>query len=80
MQNFKAMRLMSVNNMVLGMPDIKQPNDVCRGCLMSKQSRKSFLNEAKFTAIRPLKLVHGDLCGPILPCTPGGNKYIFCFD
>ena len=22
-----------------------------------------------------LELIHGDLCGPITPSTPGGNKY-----
>lgn len=34
--NFKAMKLMSTNNMVLGMPAVKQPDEVCAGCLMSK--------------------------------------------
>lgn len=63
--------------MVLGMPTIKQPNEVCIGCLMSKQTRRPFPSQSKFTATAPLELVHGDLCGPISTCTPGGNKYIF---
>lgn len=75
--NFRAMELMSTNNMVHGMPKIKQPNEVCTGCLMSKQTRKPFPQHANFSATRPLELVHGDLCGPITPSTPGGNKYIF---
>lgn len=44
---------------------------------MSKQTRRPFPSQSKFTATAPLELVHGDLCGPISTCTPGGNKYIF---
>jgi hypothetical protein len=31
--------------------------------------------KAEYQAERRLKLVHGDLCGPIIPVTPRGNKY-----
>lgn len=34
-----------------------------------------FPAESKFRAQTVLELVHGDLCGPILPATPGGRKY-----
>lgn len=68
---------MSTTNMVYGMPAINQPKDVCIGCLMLKQTRKTFSNQSKFSATEPLELVHGDLYGPITPCTPGGDKYIF---
>jgi histone deacetylase 1/2 len=30
---------------------------------------------AKYHATAPLELVHGDLCGPISPATPAGNRY-----
>jgi hypothetical protein len=30
-----------------------------------------------FRASNALDLTHGDLCGPILPPTPAGNKYFF---
>lgn len=75
--NFKAMKLMSTTNMVHGMPKIKQQAKVCTGCLMSKQTRKAFPHQSNFSAKKPLELVHGDLCGPITPSTPGGNRYIF---
>ncbi|XP_074363905.1 uncharacterized protein LOC141704579, partial [Apium graveolens] len=73
--NFKAMKLMSSTNMVHGMPAINQPDEICTGCLMSKQIRKMFPNQSKFSATIPLELVHGDLCGPITPCTPGVTNY-----
>lgn len=75
--NFKAMKLMSSTNMVHGMPIINKPDDVCTRCLMSKKVRKKFPSQSNFAATAPLELVHGDLCGPITPCTPRGNKYIF---
>lgn len=75
--NFKALRLMSTANMVYGMPKINQPNEICNGCLIAKQVRKSFPQQSNFTAKKALELIYGDLCGPITPSTPGGNKYIF---
>jgi hypothetical protein len=30
---------------------------------------------AQYRAERTLEIVHGDLCGPILPVTPSGGKY-----
>lgn len=75
--NFNAMTMMSTTNMVHGLPKICQPKGVCTGCLMAKQRRKGFPQQAKFFSTRPLELIHGNLCGPINPITPGGNRYIF---
>ena len=73
--NFKAMSIMSENDMVYGLPKLVQPNDVCKGCLVSKQTRKPFPAKSTFTANKILELIHGDLCGPINPPTPGGCRY-----
>ena len=35
----------------------------------------SFPKTTKYHAAEALELVHGDLCGPITPATPGGCKY-----
>ncbi|KAL8107160.1 hypothetical protein AgCh_023822 [Apium graveolens] len=75
--NFKAIKLMAMDNMVLGMHVIKQLKEVCTDCLMSKQCRKYFPSQSKSIATRPLELMHGDSCGPISPTMPVGNKYIF---
>lgn len=73
--NFRAMQLLSKNHMAYGVPSIVHPKDVCDGCLMSKQTRKSFPHQSNFTAKSVLELVHLDLCGPISPSTPGGKNY-----
>lgn len=43
--------------------------------MAGKQRRASFPQTAKFRATKKLELVHGDLCGPISPPTPGGKRY-----
>ncbi|XP_039778124.1 uncharacterized protein LOC120645406 [Panicum virgatum] len=50
-------------------------DQVCDGCLIGKQRRASFPAQAKYRAEHAIDLVHGDLCGPITPATPSGNKY-----
>lgn len=75
--NFNAMMLMSSTNMVHGLPSLSHPKEPCTGCLMAKQTRKAFPSKSNFCAKKTLELVHGDLCRPISPCTPAGNKYVF---
>lgn len=48
--NYQALNLMSKQNMVIGMPNIVTPKNVCTGCLMSKQTRKQFPTKASYTA------------------------------
>ena len=73
--NFQAMQMMSKKQMVCGLPSLVQSKEVCSGCLMSKHARKPFPSQSNFTAKIALELIHGDLCGPISPATPAGNKY-----
>jgi len=73
--NFQSLRKLSQENMVEGLPKIECKEGVCRGCMVGKQRRSSFPDEADFRANKELELIHGDLCGPINPATPAGNKY-----
>ena len=73
--NFKALHLMSKNQMAHGLPLISQPGEICSGCLMSKQTRKPFRSKSNFTAKTKLELIHLDLCGPLSPPSPAGNRY-----
>ena len=50
--------------MVRGMPHIDQ----------------LFPEQARHRATGALDLVHGDICGPIAPTTPSGNRYFLLVD
>lgn len=39
--------------------------------------KKSFPAKSEFVAKARLELIHADLCGPISPPTPAGNRYVF---
>lgn len=77
--NFQAMMLMSRNKMAYELPDFVHPKNVCKGCLLSKQTRRPFPSQTSFTAKKCLELIYGDICGPISPPTPTGNKYFLLF-
>ena len=75
--NFNALQLMSKEEMATGIPKLVQPRKMCEGCLMSKQTRNPFPSVSTFHAKEILELIHGDICGPISPPTPAGNRYFF---
>jgi hypothetical protein len=47
----------------------------CDVCLLTKQRRLPFPQQSSFRAKERHELVHGDLCGPVTPATPGGRRY-----
>lgn len=73
--NFQALSQMSRDEMVYGIPKIVQPRKTCEGCLMAKQPRKAFPAQTSWRSKERLELIHGDICGPITPSTPAGNRY-----
>ena len=62
-----------------GLPSINHPDQLCEGCLIGKQFRKSFPKESTTRATKPLELIHTDVCGPIKPNSFGKNKYFLLF-
>jgi len=54
---------------------IEHAAQVCDTCVTTKMRRQSFPQKGSYRAVQPLELVHGDLCGPITPVTPGGRRY-----
>jgi transposase InsO family protein len=44
-----------------------------------KQRRLPFPQQLSFRGKKRLELVHGDLCGPVTPATPGGRCYFLLF-
>ncbi|GJT83626.1 zinc finger, CCHC-type containing protein [Tanacetum coccineum] len=66
---------MGKKRMVTGMPCVSHLKQLCSGCVVAKQMRQSFPNEAQWRVSKPLELLHVDLCGPITPQSIGGNRY-----
>jgi hypothetical protein len=73
--NFPALRKLTRDDMVHGLPAVEQVDEICSGCLAGKHRRASFPHQAEYRAERTLELVHEDLCGPISPETPSGSRY-----
>ncbi|KAI3523596.1 hypothetical protein L1887_01838 [Cichorium endivia] len=73
--NFNSIKYMSEKKLVEGMPKINIPPQPCEGCLVGKQTRSSFPTHTNYRAKKRLELIHGDLCGPVSPPTPSGNRY-----
>jgi transposase InsO family protein len=43
--------------------------------MVTKLKRWPFPRQVVYRAQKQLELVHGDLCGPVMPATPGGRHY-----
>jgi hypothetical protein len=58
-----------------GLPHIREVDNLCEACMVSKKGRTPFLDQALWRTECALELVHGDLCRPITPATPSCNSY-----
>jgi hypothetical protein len=66
---------MSRLEIVRGLPPISHTEQFCDTCVLAKHCRGVFPKQSKYHADKALELVHGDLCGPVKPATPGGRRY-----
>jgi transposase InsO family protein len=73
--HFRALHELGAKGMARGMPVVEHLDHFCDGCALGKMHRTPFPRATAYRAERVLDLVHGDLCGPITPTTPGGSKY-----
>lgn len=73
--SFDALKNMTRHGMVRGMPEINHAGELCDSYLASKKRRRSFPKIATYRAKDVLDLVHGDMCGPIMPATHGGRLF-----
>ncbi|KAD4178302.1 hypothetical protein E3N88_26893 [Mikania micrantha] len=74
--NFDTIRRISMKEMVLGVPPINHPAQLCEACLAGKQTRHCFPDKTLFRSENPLDQIYADLCGPITPPSPAGNRYV----
>lgn len=65
--------------MVIGIPSLEIPDKLCEGCLVGKQSRKSFVSTMPMRSSCILEVVHSDVCGPFGEHTIDGNMYFVSF-
>lgn len=52
---------------------------VCEPCVLGKQSRKPFPARDGKRSSRVLEVIHSDVCGPITPTGPNGERYFISF-
>jgi transposase InsO family protein len=70
--HFEALKRLNDKGMVRGLPSLDHVEQFCDVCVLTKQRRLPFPQQSSFRAKERLKLMHGDLCGPV---TPGGRRY-----
>jgi hypothetical protein len=73
--SFQSLLQLVHDNMVCGLPQLTQVDQVCEPCVAGKHRRTSFPEQARRRATNAIELVHGDICGPVSPPTPSGNNY-----
>ena len=54
-------------------------DQVCKGCLLGKQFKKTFPKDSSSRAQKPLELIHIDVCGPIKPSSLSKSNYFLLF-
>jgi len=52
-------------------------NELCKGCILAKQTRASHSLTERKRKDKPGHLIHGDLCGPLKVKSCSGYKYFF---
>ncbi|GJX64161.1 putative RNA-directed DNA polymerase [Tanacetum coccineum] len=75
--NFQKIKEMCDKNLVHGLKAIEKPDALCKGCLEGKQTHNPYPTQTLYKAKERLELIHADICGPISPPTPAGNRYFF---
>ncbi|XP_069152709.1 uncharacterized protein [Solanum lycopersicum] len=60
--------------MVICLPEITIPSEVCEECVVGKQHRSQFPKGKSWRANVVLELIHSDICGPIKPVSNGAMR------
>nr|KYP59803.1 Retrovirus-related Pol polyprotein from transposon TNT 1-94 [Cajanus cajan] len=77
--NHKALKTLAYKKMVIGLPSLKYPQNICTTCLTGKQHRKPIPSKSLWRASKQLQLVHPDIRGPIQPASNSDKRYILSF-
>nr|GFB31235.1 ribonuclease H-like domain-containing protein [Tanacetum cinerariifolium] len=75
--NFATINNLVKNNLVQGLPKKKFEKDhLCSACEQGKIHRKHHKYKMAFASIKPLYLLHMDLCGPMRVQSINGKRYV----
>ncbi|GKV49381.1 hypothetical protein SLEP1_g56135 [Rubroshorea leprosula] len=77
--NFQGLVHLSKQNLVLGLPIIGQVDGVCESCVYGKQHRDAFPKGKVRRVLKPAKLIHADVCGPMNTLSLNKSKYFIVF-
>jgi hypothetical protein len=77
--NFDSLKMMAKKRDVEGSTIHYTSNQLCKGCLMSKQFRKSFPNESTSRASQHLQEIHAYIFGSIKLWSFDKNLYFLLF-
>ena len=61
--------------MVRDMPCVDHVEQLCDNYVVTKLKHWPFPCQASYRTTEQLELEHGDLCCPVSPATPGGQRY-----
>ena len=70
--NFQGLCTLANKHLVIGLPPLKSPKEICTLCIIGKQ-------HSSWRALRKLQLIHVDVCGPISPLSNNNKRYILIF-
>ena len=77
--SFGGLKTLNQKNMVIGLPPIAAPCQVCEDCVVSKQHCSQFPKNKSWRAKDALELVHSCIYGPTSPSSNGGKSYLITF-
>jgi len=77
--NFSGLKTLQQEDMVISLPKIHFPSQICEECVVRKQHCSQFPQGKSWRAKHILELVHSDICGPINPSSNRGKRYLITF-
>lgn len=77
--NFRSLNQLFTQDMVTGIPILVMPDKLYEGCLVGKQSIKSFISTMPIRSSYILEVVHLDAYGPFDDHDIDGNMYFISF-
>ncbi|CAN6586525.1 unnamed protein product [Malus baccata var. baccata] len=77
--NMTSLENLQKHEMVQRIPKMDQCSETCEGCVFGKHHRDPFEAGKAWRAIKPLELIHTDMCGLMQTTTISRNKYFLTF-